>query len=93
MRSTFITVIIAVLIIGALVVGGYFVFKKFNVSADVESQTKSADLNNDGKIDGLDLNVLLNAISDKSENPKFDLNGDGKIDSSDADELSRQWKE
>lgn len=93
MRSTLVTIIIAVLIIGALAVGGYFVVKKFRVSADVENQTKSADLNNDGKIDGLDLNILLNAISDKSENPKFDLDGDGKVDSSDADQLSKQWEE
>ena len=92
MRSTFVTVVIGVLVVATLVAGGYFLVRRL-VSADVESQTKSADFNRDGKIDGLDLNILLKAVADKSENPKFDLNGDGKVDSSDADQLSRQWND
>ncbi len=93
MRSTLVSLLIGLIVIAVLGVGGYFVLKKFRVGADVATQEKSADLNKDEKVDGLDLNMLLKAISEKSENPNFDLNSDGKVDSTDADLLARQWQQ
>lgn len=92
MKSTLVSLIIGAVIVIALGVGGYFIVKKLTVGADVNT-AKSADFNSDGKVDGLDLNLLLKAIENKSENPKYDLNSDGKVDSTDADIISKQWKQ
>jgi len=91
MRSTFISLIIGLAIILIVGFGGYFLVKKFRVSADIKASSQSADLNRDGKVDSLDLNSLLTAISDESENPKFDLNSDGQLDQGDINELMKQW--
>ena len=93
MRSTLVSLLIGLIVIAVLGVGGYLVLKKFKVGADVATQEKSADLNKDEQVDGLDLNMLLKAISEKRENPNFDLNSDGKVDSTDADLLARQWQQ
>ncbi|MDH4358861.1 MAG: dockerin type I domain-containing protein [Candidatus Berkelbacteria bacterium] len=92
MRSTLISLIIGVVVVALIGVGGYFLVKKLQASADVETSAKSADLNADNKVDGLDLNLLLKAIENKSEAPRYDLNSDSKVDSNDIDVLEKQWK-
>jgi len=93
MKSTLISLIIGLVIIIALGVGGYLIIKKFSASADVVGQVNcdDADLNKDGKVNALDLNSLLNAISSQSENPKYDINKDGKVDSQDTNALMKCW--
>ncbi len=54
---------------------------------DFENQTKlpdKFDLNNDGKINALDLAILLENYRKKGFNKKYDLNGDNKIDQKDV---------
>jgi len=65
--------------------------KRF-ASADVSTTEKSCDLNKDGKVDALDINAMISAISDKSENPNFDLNKDGKVDNLDLNICLKQAK-
>ena len=91
MRSTALSIIIALVIILGLGGGAYLLIKKFTASADVESGPKSADLNSDQKVDALDLNILIRAISEKSENMKYDINNDGAIDNLDQKALMSQW--
>jgi len=79
-------------VVALIGVGGYYLIKRLGVGADVESSTKSADLNADNKVDGLDLNLLLKAVENKSEAPRYDLNNDSKVDSNDIDVLEKQWK-
>jgi hypothetical protein len=81
--------IVWTLTVAIVVLGAYFVYTKLIVNADANSV--SADLNNDGTVNALDLNSLIKAVDDKSENPKFDLNNDGKVDSSDIDVLIKSW--
>lgn len=85
MRSTFSSILIGIVIIAIIGLGGYFLVKKFTASADVAvvPVEVSADFNKDGKVDALDLNMLINAISTKSTDLKYDLNGDKKVDSLD----------
>jgi len=90
MRKKVTSIILAVVVLVAVIVAGYLIYKKFIASADVESSVVT-DLNGDNQTNAQDLNVLLKAIENKSENPKFDLNGDGKVDSSDADTLLKSW--
>jgi hypothetical protein len=45
------------------------------------------DLNGDGKINGTDIQALINAIVDEEEDLQFDINGDGKINGTDIQEL------
>jgi len=93
MRSTLISLIIGLLVVAGVGFGGYYLIKKLSVSADVDSSVESADFNADQIVDGLDLNMLLKAVSNESENPKYDLNNDSKVDSLDADELTKQWNQ
>jgi len=91
MRSTAVSIIIALAIILAIGGGAYLVIKKFTASADVVSVPKNPDLNNDGKVDAQDLNILIRAISQKSENTIYDLNDDGKVDTLDEKTLTNEW--
>lgn len=91
MRSTALSIIIALAIILALGGGAYLLIKKFTASADVASGPKSADLNSDGKVDVLDLNILIRAISERSENMKYDINSDSVVDTFDQKALMNQW--
>ena len=91
MRSTVVSIIIAIVIILALGGGGYLVYKKFIASADVTTTVKSADLNGDDKINALDMNILIRAIGEKSANPNYDLNGDGIVDGLDLKVITSQW--
>ena len=72
-----------------LAVAGYFVVKKFIVSADVQDGKADSDLNKDDKVDLLDLNLLIKAVGDKSENPKFDLDQNGQVNSLDINVLMK----
>lgn len=94
MRSTVISILIGLVIIGAVGFGGYYIVNKLKASADIESgaTVASTDLNKDGKTDALDLNMLVNAISSKSKDAKFDLNRDGKLDSLDLNVLISHYK-
>lgn len=91
MRSSVLGVIIALVIIVALGGGGYLVYKKFIASADVASPLKNADLNGDGKVNSLDINILIRAIGEKSANPNYDLNSDGVVDNLDMKVITSQW--
>jgi hypothetical protein len=94
MRSTIISVLIGLVIIGAVGFGGYYIVNKLKASADIESGATAVntDLNKDGKTDALDLNMLVNAISNKSKDAKFDLNKDGKLDALDINVLINHYK-
>ena len=41
----------------------------------------------DDKVNGTDIQTLINAIVEEEEDPKFDINGDGKINGTDIQEL------
>ena len=94
MRSSITSIIIGLVVIAVIGFGGYFIIKKFRASADTESSgtTLSADLNKDGKVDALDMNILTNAISAKSTDKKYDLNKDGEVNSLDLNILINQYK-
>jgi len=86
MRSTLTSLIIGLLIILAVGFGGYYIVNKLRASADIESTSSAetnADINKDGKVDALDLNALVNAISSKNSDKRYDLNSDSKVDSLD----------
>lgn len=94
MRSTLTSLIIGLLIILAVGFGGYYIINYLRASADVnttDTAATSADINKDGKVDALDLNAFVNAISSKSTDKRFDLNGDGKIDSLDLNILINNY--
>lgn len=94
MRSTAISILIGLVIIAAIGFGGYYIVKKLRASADIESgaTATNTDLNGDGRTDALDLNMLVNAMSNKSKDAKFDLNKDGKVDSLDLNILIKYYK-
>jgi len=51
--------------------------------------SKIEDLNDDGKVDGADLAILLGAWG--NNNIFMDINGDGKIDGADVAQLQAAW--
>lgn len=65
------------------------------LSACLEVNARTADLNADGAVDSADLNLLLNAFSscdgDTNYTPLYDLNGSGCIDGSDLNLLLSNW--
>jgi len=94
MKSTITALIVGLLIVLIVGGGGYLLYKKFKASADVPSGTGNcelADFNKDGAVNSLDLNMLITAIANNSQNPKFDLNKDGKVDNADIDVLMKCW--
>ncbi len=90
MKNKILTIATLLIVIACVGVGGFFIYKNFAVNADVEGKPET-DLNNDGQTNSQDLNALLKAVDDKSENPKFDVNKDGAVDSSDVDTLIKNW--
>lgn len=92
MRSVVSSILVGVLIIGGLGTLGYFAGKKLLVGADTEVTRANPDINRDGKVNNLDLNLLIKAVSAKSKDKKYDLNGDGKVDNLDVNYLSKNWK-
>jgi len=93
MRSTVISIILGIIIIVGVGYGGYYVVKKLRASADIESGSDvNVDLNNDGVINALDLNMITKAISDGSSKKKFDLNDDGKLNSLDLNVFLNNYK-
>ena len=51
--------------------------------------SKIEDLNDDGKVDGADLAILLGAWG--NNNIFMDINGDGKVDGADVAQLQAAW--
>lgn len=92
MRSTIGSLIIGLVIVTVIGGGGYLLYKKFVASADTASTAPSADLNSDGKVDSLDLNLMIKQISSKVYDARFDLNQDGTIDSADLDIINNNYK-
>lgn len=96
MRSSLVSMLIGILVVGGIVLGGFLVYKKFSVGADTltESTCSKADINDDGKVNSLDLNSLIKAVGQKVETStgdKYDINSDDKIDSSDVTALKGCW--
>lgn len=93
MRSTITTLIIGIIIVGIIGGGGYLLYTKFKVSADVSSTGNcgQADFNKDSQVNSLDLNMLISAIANNSENPSYDLNSDSKTTNADIDVLTKCW--
>jgi flagellar basal body-associated protein FliL len=89
MKSKLTSILITIVVLALLVMAGYMLYTRY-VSADTADEVV-ADLNNDNKVDSQDLNSLLKAVGDKSENPKFDVNQDGSVDSADVDALLKNW--
>ncbi len=93
MRSTIVSIILGIIIILGVGYGGYYVVKKLRASADIENPTNvNADLNDDGEINALDLNMMTKAISDGSSDKKFDLNNDSKLNSLDLNVFLNNYK-
>ena len=57
----------------------------------VKLSSKIEDLNDDGKVDGADLAILLGAWG--NSNIFMDINGDGKVDGEDLAKLQAAWGE
>ena len=57
----------------------------------VKLSSKIEDLNDDGKVDGADLAILLGAWG--NGNIFMDINGDGKVDGEDLAKLQAAWGE
>lgn len=94
MKSSLISMLIAVLVIGGIILGGFLIYKKFSVSADtsVESSCTKADINKDSKVNSLDLNMLIKAVAQKStDTAKYDINSDKVVDSADIDAQESCW--
>ena len=89
MKSSLKSLLIGLVIVVVLATAGYFIVKKFVVSADVQDEKADSDLNKDDKVDLLDLNLLIKAVGDKSENPKFDLDKNGQVNSLDINVLMK----
>ncbi len=89
MKSKFTSILVTIVVLALLIGAGYMLYTRY-VSADTADEV-IADLNNDNKVDSQDLNSLLKAVGDKSENPKFDVNQDGAVDSADVDTLLKNW--
>jgi len=89
MKSSLKTLLIGLIVVVILAGAGYFIVKRFIVSADVPDEKADSDLNKDGKVDLLDLNLLIKAVGDKSENPKFDLDRNGQVNSLDINVLMK----
>lgn len=89
MKNKLTSILVAVVVLGLMMLAGYMLYTRY-VSADTVDEV-AADLNNDSKVDSQDLNSLLKAVGDKSENPKFDVNQDGSVDSTDVDTLLKNW--
>jgi len=92
MKSTVISIILGIIIVAAVGLGVWLIIRKFTANADVSGTEKSCDLNKDEKVDALDINAMISAISDKSENPNYDLNKDGKVDNLDLNICLKQAK-
>lgn len=96
MRSSLVSMLIGILVIGGVVLGGFMLYKKFSVGADTltESSCSKADINKDGKVNSLDLNSLIKAIGEGasgSSATKYDINSDDKVDNSDVNTLKSCW--
>lgn len=89
MKNKLTSILITIVVLALLVMAGYMLYTRY-VSADTADEVV-ADLNNDSKVDSQDLNSLLKAVGDKSENPKFDVNQDGSVNSTDVDTLLKNW--
>jgi hypothetical protein len=57
--------------------------KAFKLTVEEGETGEKGDLNGDGYIDASDIQVILNDMSNETNDPKCDLNGDGYIDASD----------
>jgi len=87
--------LIAVAVIGVIIVAGFLIYKKFGVSADtatVESSCAKADTNKDGKVNSLDLNILIKAVGQGStDTAKYDINSDKQVNNSDIESQKSCW--
>lgn len=94
MRSSSWSVAIAILVIAVIIFGGFLLYRQFGVSADevAVSSCQRADINNDSKVNSLDLNILINAISSgSSDATKYDINSDKKVDNNDIEAQKDCW--
>lgn len=94
MRSSLTSMLIAIVVIGGIIVAGFLIYKKFSVSADtaVESSCAKADINKDGKVNSLDLNMLVKAVGQGStDTAKYDINADRQVNNSDIDSQKSCW--
>lgn len=56
------------------------------------SNSEKFDLNGDGKVNSLDLSVIVQNFGKNPKNKKADLNSDGKVDQDDIDLISAQMQ-
>ena len=94
MRSTAMSLIVGLVVVGIVGFGIYFLVNKFRAGADVDLVSfscENADFNKDGEVNVLDLNMITTAISSNTENPKYDLNKDGVIDDADIGLVTSCW--
>ena len=55
---------------------------------EITAPNKSGDINGDGKVNGTDIQKLINFIVDEEEyDPMYDINGDGKVNGTDIQEI------
>lgn len=94
MRSSIVSMLIAILVIGGVILGGFLLYKKFSASADTVTQSScvKSDINKDSKVNSLDLNLLIKAVAQKSTDlTKYDINSDKAIDDADIQSLKSCW--
>ena len=92
MKSTFMSLLIGILLIALVGFGSHYIIKRYKISADISTATKG-DINGDGKVDALDLNAVLSDISSGKYDKKADLNGDGKVDTLDLNYIISSWSQ
>jgi len=56
---------------------------KFSVSVPPTSPEVRGDINGDGKVDALDVQTIINAVAEGSDDAKYDLNGDQSVNALD----------
>lgn len=65
--------------------GGTFVTDLLFSGGTVTILSPSGDLNQDGQLDAIDINLLTAAVKEQSQNLDFDVNVDGLVNESDRD--------
>ena len=58
-------------------------WKKFQSIVGISSENPQGDVNDDGKVNGTDIQTVINLIVAEEYNESADVNGDGKVNGTD----------
>lgn len=62
-------------------------WKQFQNIVEMEGRTSDGDLNDDGKVNGTDIQAVINVIVDEEYSEKADFNKDNKVNGTDIQEI------